>query len=53
MDNWENISEYVALVVFMVLVLYITGHMIYNRIKGQDELENLFVFKRKRNKNNT
>lgn len=48
MESWDDILVWVLLGIFILLALYITIHMIYNRMGGKDELEGLFVFRRRK-----
>ena len=51
MQNWEDISEFAVFGLLILVPLYMVVHMIYNRIKGKDELDGIFRFRfKKRNK---
>ena len=52
MNSWGEIIEWLILGLFVLLTLYVLIHMAMNRIKGKDEIEGLFVFKRKRRNTN-
>ena len=52
MENWSETAEFAGFGLFMLLTLYMIIHMVYNKIKGRDELDGVFRF-RKRNKDNT
>lgn len=50
MMDWSTICEWIAIGTLSILSLYTLIHMFINRIKGKDEIEGLFVFKRRKNK---
>jgi hypothetical protein len=50
MQDWKDNFEFAALSIFILLILYITIRMIYNRVKDKDELDGLFRFRFKRRK---
>ncbi|MDB5157424.1 MAG: hypothetical protein JWR50_2131 [Mucilaginibacter sp.] len=52
MANWSETAEFAGFGLFMLVTLYMIIHMIYNKIKGRDELDSVFRF-RKRNKDKT
>lgn len=49
MEDWENTGTYFGLGLFMLIMFYVIGHMLYNRYHGKDELEGLFRFRKKNN----
>jgi len=50
-ENWTDLALSAGLIIFILLPLYMVIHMIYNRIKGKDELDGLFRLRiKKRNK---
>jgi len=46
MQNWAEIGGFSLFALFMLCLLYAIIHMIYNRVKGKDELDDLFCFHR-------
>ncbi len=51
MESWADLALSAGLIFFILLPLYMVIHMIYNRVKGKDELYGLFRFRiKKRNK---
>ena len=51
MDSWRDMAEFGVLCLFILLTLYMLIHMLVNRYKGKDELDGLFRFRKKRDKN--
>lgn len=51
MQNWDEISEFAVFCLLIPVPLYMVVHMVYNRVKGKDELDGVFRFRfKKRNK---
>jgi len=48
MESWGDIAFMTGFSIFAIVMLYVIGHMLYNRYKGSDELDGLFIFKRKK-----
>ncbi|HEY4325143.1 MAG TPA: hypothetical protein VGN20_14195 [Mucilaginibacter sp.] len=48
MENWGNDAIWAGFAVFMLVLGYVIIHMLYNRSKGRDELENLFRIRKKK-----
>jgi hypothetical protein len=48
MMDWSTMSEWIAIGVMLILSLYVLIHMMVNRIRGKDEVEGLFVFRRRK-----
>ncbi len=46
MQNFTEVAAFSAFGLFTLSALYAIIHMIYNRIKGKDELDDMFCFKR-------
>ena len=48
MMDWSTISEWSIIGVMLVITLYVLVHMVVNRIRGKDEVDDLFVFRRRK-----
>ena len=46
--DWSTISEWSIIGVMLVITLYVLVHMVVNRIRGKDEVDDLFVFRRRK-----
>jgi sensor domain CHASE-containing protein len=46
MEDWTESAILLVLMTFSATLTYTIVHMIYNRLNGKDELENLFRFKK-------